>query len=97
MFGFPPGQRNVVPGGVEAEMKQILANFNAMLAKHKLSVKDVISCTASVVRPEDANSVTTIWTDNMSADIYPPLVTVVPKLARGAAVALVFRLYKPCN
>ena len=96
MFGIPPGQRSIVSGGVEAEMKQIIANFNAMLARHKLKIQDVISCTASVTNPEFAAAVTNVWTDNMSADIYPPLITVVPKLARGAAVALTFRMYKPC-
>ena len=43
--GNIPGTQTLVPGGLEAEVKQMMANIEAALKAHGLTLNDVIKCT----------------------------------------------------
>jgi len=45
-LGVRPGERQLVPGGVEAETAQILDNIRAILARNGSSLAQVVKCTA---------------------------------------------------
>lgn len=44
-IGVKPGSLELVPGGFEAEAKQVLANVKITLEAHGYSMKDVVKCT----------------------------------------------------
>jgi reactive intermediate/imine deaminase len=44
-LGIPPGERTVVAGGIVPETRQTLENIRATLAKHELTMSDLIKCT----------------------------------------------------
>jgi reactive intermediate/imine deaminase len=44
-IGAKPGEDQVVPGGLEAETRQIMANMAAVLAKRGLTHDDLFKCT----------------------------------------------------
>jgi reactive intermediate/imine deaminase len=45
-LGVRPGERQLVPGGIEAETAQILDNVRAILARNGSSLERVVKCTA---------------------------------------------------
>lgn len=45
-LGVRPGERQLVPGGIEAETAQILDNVRAILARNGASLEQVVKCTA---------------------------------------------------
>ena len=44
-LGIRPGERQLVPGGVEAETAQALENIRTTLETHGYSLRDVVKCT----------------------------------------------------
>ncbi len=44
-IGNVPGKLALVPGGIEAESRQVLENIRAILERHGASMKDVVKCT----------------------------------------------------
>ena len=59
-LGVAPGERQPVPGGVEAETKQALENIRAVLESAGASLEDVVKCTvilADIADWEAMNSV----------------------------------------
>ncbi len=44
-IGAKPGEDKVVPGGLEAETRQIMANIGAVLARRGLTYDDLFKCT----------------------------------------------------
>jgi reactive intermediate/imine deaminase len=44
-IGIEPGTMKVVPGGIEAESRQALANIRTSLEAHGYSLRDVVKCT----------------------------------------------------
>jgi 2-iminobutanoate/2-iminopropanoate deaminase len=45
-LGIRPGERQLVPGGIEAEAAQILDNIRAVLERNGSSLEQVVKCTA---------------------------------------------------
>jgi len=45
MIGVKPGVMELVPGGFEAEAKQVVANVKLILEAHGYSMRDVVKCT----------------------------------------------------
>ncbi|WP_310497968.1 RidA family protein [Sandarakinorhabdus sp.] len=44
-IGAVPGEDHVVPGGLEAETRQVMANIGAVLARRGLGFDDLFKCT----------------------------------------------------
>lgn len=44
-MGTAPGTNSIVPGGIEAETRQTLANMQAILERHGSSLDRVVKCT----------------------------------------------------
>ena len=44
-IGIEPGTMKVVPGGIEAESRQALANTRTSLEAHGYALRDVVKCT----------------------------------------------------
>lgn len=44
-IGNLPGTRELVPGGIVAESRQMMDNIQAALARHGASMDDVVKCT----------------------------------------------------
>ena len=45
-LGVRPGERQLVPGGIEAETEQVLQNVRAILERNGSSLSRVVKCTA---------------------------------------------------
>ena len=59
-IGAKPGEDKVVPGGLEAETRQIMTNIGAVLAKRGLTHDDLFKCTvmlADMKQWDDFNKV----------------------------------------
>lgn len=46
--GNRPGELEVVPGGVQAEARQVMENIRAVLARHGASMEDIVKCTVMI-------------------------------------------------
>jgi reactive intermediate/imine deaminase len=52
-IGVVPGKLELVPGGMKAEAKQVLANVRTTLEAHGWSLRDVVKCTVMLADMAD--------------------------------------------
>ena len=60
-LGFPPGTRELVPGGVGPETQAALENVAANLAKVGLGMEDVVKCTVFLADIADFQTMNAIY------------------------------------
>ena len=66
VLGNVPGQKHLVPGGIEAETRQTMENIGAVLRENGLGFADVFKCTvmlADMSKWEDINKVYVTYFD----------------------------------
>ncbi|MGB3390811.1 MAG: RidA family protein [Pseudaminobacter sp.] len=66
VLGNVPGQKHLVPGGIEAETRQTMENIGAVLRENGLGFTDVFKCTvmlADMSKWEDFNKVYVTYFD----------------------------------
>ena len=61
--GAAPGTRQVVPGGIEAETRQALANIKTNLEAHGSSVDRVVKCTVFLTEIGDFEAMNKVYRD----------------------------------
>ena len=59
--GQAPGTRQLVPGGIEAETRQVLANIRANLEAHGSSMDRVVKCTVFLVDIADFETMNKVY------------------------------------
>lgn len=84
-----PATGQLVPGGVEAETKQIMSNLATVLAAADMSMSDVVSVTAYLADMNDYARFNDLYRTYFPNGAYPTRSTVAVKdLARGARIEL---------
>jgi len=74
---------NIVPGGIEAETKQVLERITATLATEGLTLEDVISCTCYVSDKSDFAGFNKVYREYFS-EPFPARTTVEAQLMTEA-------------
>lgn len=88
-IGAIPGQDQVVPGGVEAETVQVMANIGAILAKRGLTHDDLFKCTVMLADMKQWDAFNRIYVTYFKPGRFPSRSAFGSNgLARGAAVEL---------
>jgi reactive intermediate/imine deaminase len=88
-IGAIPGQDQVVPGGVEAETRQVMANIGAILAKRGLAHDDLFKCTVMLADMKQWDAFNRIYVTYFKPGRFPSRSAFGSNgLARGAAVEL---------
>jgi reactive intermediate/imine deaminase len=88
-IGAIPGQDQVVPGGIEAETRQVMANIGAILAKRGLAHDDLFKCTVMLADMEQWDAFNRVYVTYFKTDRFPSRSAFGTNgLARGAAVEL---------
>jgi 2-iminobutanoate/2-iminopropanoate deaminase len=84
-----PATGQLVPGGLEAEMKQIMSNLATVLAAADMTMGDVVSVTAYLADMSDYAKFNELYRGYFPNGSYPTRSTVAVKdLARGARLEL---------
>ena len=84
-----PSTGQLVPGGLEAEMKQIMANLGTVLAAADMTMADVVSVTVYLADMADYARFNELYRGYFPDGSYPTRSTVAVKdLARGARLEL---------
>jgi len=84
-----PSTGQLVPGGLEAEMKQIMANLGTVLAAADMTTADVVSVTVYLADMADYARFNELYRGYFPNGSYPTRSTVAVKdLARGARLEL---------
>lgn len=87
--GGDPVSGQLVPGGLEPEMKQIMANVQTVLAAADMSLGDVVAVTAYLADMADFARYNDIYRTYFPNGAYPTRSTVaVKELARGARLEI---------
>ena len=88
--GFDPGTGVLVPGGVDAEARQVLANLSAVLQAAGLSLGDVVKTTVFLADMNDFATVNAIYGEAFAGvSVMPARSTVqVARLPRDARVEI---------
>jgi 2-iminobutanoate/2-iminopropanoate deaminase len=87
-IGLDPATAQLVPGGVEAETRQVLLNLAAVLAAAGATTDAVVRTTIYLADLADFNRVNEIYAAYF-ADPYPARATVgVSELPRGARIEI---------
>ena len=87
--GGNPATGQLVPGGLEAEMKQVLSNLTTVLAAADMTLGDVVSVTAYLSDMNDYAKFNDLYRGYFPNGSYPTRSTVAVKdLARGAHLEL---------
>ena len=87
--GGDPVSGNLVPGGMEPEMKQIMSNVQTVLAAAGMSLNDVVAVTAYLADMSDYARFNQLYTSYFPNGAYPTRSTVaVKELARGARIEI---------
>jgi 2-iminobutanoate/2-iminopropanoate deaminase len=88
-IGAIPGQDQVVPGGIEAETVQVMANIGAILAKRGLAHDDLFKCTVMLADMKQWDAFNRIYVTYFKPGRFPSRSAFGSNgLARGAAVEL---------
>ena len=83
--GGDPASGNLVPGGLEPEMKQIMANVQTVLGAADMTLGDVVAVTTYLADMADFAKYNEIYRSYFPNGAYPTRSTVaVKELARGA-------------
>jgi 2-iminobutanoate/2-iminopropanoate deaminase len=84
-----PATGQLVPGGLEAEMKQIMSNLTTVLAEADMTMSDVVVVTAYLADMNDYAKFNELYRGYFPNGSYPTRSTVAVKdLARGAHLEL---------
>jgi len=84
-----PSTGELVPGGLEAEMKQIMSNLGTVLAAADMAMTDVVSVTVYLADMADYARFNELYRSYFPNGSYPTRSTVAVKdLARGARLEL---------
>lgn len=87
--GGDPVSGQLVPGGFEPEMRQIMANVQAVLGEAGMTLADVVSVTAYLADINDFALFNRLYLEHFTAAPLPARSTVaVSALARGARIEL---------
>lgn len=88
-IGAVPGEDKVVPGGIEAETRQVMANIGAVLAKRGLTHDDLFKCTVMLADMTQWDAFNRIYVGYFKPGHFPSRSAMgVNGLARNAAVEL---------
>ena len=83
--GGDPSSGQLVPGGLEPEMKQIMSNVQTVLAAADMSLRDVVAVTVYLADMTDFARYNELYRGYFPDGAYPTRSTVAVKdLARGA-------------
>ena len=61
-LGFPPGSKELVQGGVQAETEQVLRNIRTILERHGSSMDRVVKCTVFLADIAEWPSMNEVYT-----------------------------------
>ena len=87
--GGDPVSGQLVPGGLEPEMKQIMSNVQTVLAAAEMSLSDVVAVTVYLADMADFSRFNQLYTSYFPNGAYPTRSTVaVKELARGARLEI---------
>jgi reactive intermediate/imine deaminase len=87
--GGDPVSGQLVPGGLEPEMKQIMSNVQTVLAAAGMSLRDVVKVTVYLADMADFARFNQLYTSYFPDGAYPTRSTVAVKdLARGARLEI---------
>jgi reactive intermediate/imine deaminase len=88
-IGAVPGQDHIVPGGIEAETRQVMANIGAVLAKRGLAYDDLFKCTVMLADMQQWDAFNKVYVTYFKPGRFPSRSAFGTNgLARGAAVEL---------
>jgi 2-iminobutanoate/2-iminopropanoate deaminase len=88
-LGNVPGKLELVPGGLEAETRQTMANISAVLQANGLSLDDVFKCTVMLADMNDWATFNRVYLTYFKADNLPARSAFgASALALGARVEL---------
>lgn len=88
-IGAVPGQDKVVPGGIEAETRQVMANIGAVLAGRGLSHDSLFKCTVMLADMKQWDAFNKVYVTYFKPGRFPSRSAFGTNgLARGAAVEL---------
>jgi 2-iminobutanoate/2-iminopropanoate deaminase len=87
--GGNPSTGQLVPGGFEAEMHQVLANMTTVLAAAEMDLTDVVQVTTYLADMSDYARYNEIYREYFTEEPLPTRATVaVKELARGARIEM---------
>lgn len=87
-IGNVPGERQVVPGGIEAEARQTLRNVAATLERHGYAMDDVVKCTVMLADMAEWETFNQVYADAFTAPYPARSALGANGLALGARVEL---------
>jgi reactive intermediate/imine deaminase len=88
-IGAVPGQDKVVPGGIEAETAQVMANIGAVLARRGLTHDALFKCTVMLADMKQWDAFNRVYVTWFKPGRFPARSAFGANgLARGAAVEL---------
>jgi 2-iminobutanoate/2-iminopropanoate deaminase len=87
-IGTPLGSRDVVPGGVEAETRQVLENIKRNLEANGSSLQQVVKCTVMLVDIADFERMNSVYREYFPVNKPARSTFGVSGLARGARVEI---------
>lgn len=97
-IGAKPGTTSVVPGGIEAETRQTMANIDASLKRRGLSMDSVVKCTVMLADMKDWPAFNKIYASYFKKGRYPARSALgVNGLALGAKIELECWAYSPAK
>jgi 2-iminobutanoate/2-iminopropanoate deaminase len=70
-IGNVPGTRSVVPGGIEAETKQVMDNVGAVLRKRGLGYDSLVKCTVMIADMKGWPAFNTVYASYFKAGRFP--------------------------
>jgi len=95
-IGASPGTRTVVPGGIDAETKQVMENIGAVLRRRGLGFDSLVKCTVMLTDMKDWPAFNTIYATYFKAGRYPARSAFGANgLALGSRVELECWAYNP--
>jgi reactive intermediate/imine deaminase len=75
-----------VPGGIEAETRQVLANMQAILERHGTSLENVVQCTVYLVDLAEWPAFNAVYTQFFTKNLPARSAIGAAALVRGARV-----------
>ena len=78
----------LVPGGIEAETRQALANIRSVLERHGSSMDRVIKCTVMLADMQEWAAMNRVYTEHFSKDLPARSAFGVSGLALGGRVEI---------
>ena len=95
-IGAKPGTTAVVPGGIEAETRQVMANIGDSLKRRGLGMDAVVKCTVMLADMKDWPAFNAIYATYFKKGRYPARSALgVNGLALGAKIELECWAYSP--